>query len=110
MTQPQNLKLIDEDEIIEIAYDLFLESAMDNLETADQVIFALQFEEYGAAEIVPLTAHWQAVIQPEFVLDNFSEVIIGLAPSVDDDINDIFARVLISRDPLEPFNHILWKR
>lgn len=110
MTEPQSLTLIDEDEIIEIAYDLFLENAMDNLEPADQVLFALQFEESGAAEIIPLSTHWQSVIQPGFNLDNFSEVIIGLAQSEDDDINDIFARILISRDPIQPFNHILWKR
>ncbi|OHT23961.1 dsDNA-mimic protein [Providencia stuartii] len=110
MTQPQSLKLIDEDEIIEIAYDLFLEGAMENLEPADQVIFALQFEECGAAEIVPLSHHWQDIIQPEFNLENFSEVVIGLAQSDEDDINDIFARILISRDTIRPFNHILWKR
>lgn len=110
MTEPQSLTLIDEDEIIEIAYDLFLENAMGNLEPADQVLFALQFEESGAAEIIPLSTHWQNVIQPGFNLDNFSEVIIGLAQSEDDDINDIFARILISRDPTQAFNHILWKR
>ncbi|EKT63702.1 HI1450 family dsDNA-mimic protein [Providencia burhodogranariea] len=110
MTKPQFTALIDEDEIIEIAYDLFLENAMDNLEPADQVLFALQFEESGAAEIIPLTSHWHSVIQPEFNLNNFSEVIIGLAQSEEDEINDIFARILISRDPTQPFNHILWKR
>ncbi|ELX8378081.1 HI1450 family dsDNA-mimic protein [Providencia vermicola] len=110
MIKPLTVQLIDEDEIIEIAYDLFLEGAMTNLEPADQVIFALQFEECGAAEIVPLTSHWQSIIQPEFNLENFSEVIIGLAQSADEDINDIFARVLISRNPAVPFHHILWKR
>ncbi|MCW2254571.1 uncharacterized protein YciU (UPF0263 family) [Providencia alcalifaciens] len=110
MTKPQSLTLIDEDEIIEIAYDLFLENAMDNLEPADQVLFALQFEESGAAEIIPLSTNWHSVIQPAFNLDNFSEVIIGLVQSEEDEINDIFARILISRDPMQSFNHILWKR
>ncbi|MEY1387920.1 HI1450 family dsDNA-mimic protein [Providencia stuartii] len=110
MTKPQSIKLIDEDEIIEIAYDLFLEQAMDNLEPADQVIFALQFEECGAAEIVPLSQHWRDVIQPDFDLDTLSEVIIGLAQSDDDEIADIFARILISRHPAQSFHHILWKR
>lgn len=38
MTEIQNTPLIDEDDIIEMAYDLFLEGAMDNLEPADQLI------------------------------------------------------------------------
>ncbi|EKT56232.1 HI1450 family dsDNA-mimic protein [Providencia sneebia] len=109
MTKTSPVNLIDEDEIIEIAYDLFLENAMTHLEPADQVLFALQFEDNGAAETVPLSAHWQDVIQPDFILENFSEVIIGLAESEQDEINDIFARILISRDPTFPFSHILWK-
>lgn len=110
MTELQNTKLIDEDEIIEIAYDYFLEGAMDNLEPADQLIFALQFEECGAAETAPLTDIWQDILSPSCSLDNFSEVIIGLAKTPEAEIDDIFARILISRDPSKPFHHILWKK
>ncbi len=110
MTGSVNTNLIDEDEIIEIAYDYFLEGAMDNLEPADQLIFALQFEECGAAETVPLSLSWQNINTIGLVLDNCSEVIIGLAKTADDEINDIFARILISRDPSQPFHHILWKK
>ena len=34
-------------------------------------------------------------------------MIIGLAPDENADIDDIFGRVLISRDPLQPMYHIV---
>ncbi|HGV3501148.1 TPA: HI1450 family dsDNA-mimic protein [Providencia stuartii] len=110
MTEKHNIHLIDEDDIIEMAYDLFLEGAMDNLEPADQLIFALQFEKSGAAETIDLTDNWQGILPSEANLSQFSEVIIGLAKNPDDELDDIFARVLISRHPTEPFHSILWKK
>ncbi|ETS98055.1 HI1450 family dsDNA-mimic protein [Providencia sp. PROV188] len=110
MSQNPSINLIDEDEIIEIAYDLFLEGAMDNLEPADQVIFALQFEECGAAEIVPFSQDWHILATQGLPLAQMSEVVIGLAKSPEDEIDDIFARILISRNPKHPFQHIEWKQ
>jgi len=40
-----------EDETLEQAYDIFLELAGDNLDPADILIFNLQFEERGGAEL-----------------------------------------------------------
>ncbi|MGL5045886.1 MAG: DUF440 family protein, partial [Plesiomonas sp.] len=40
-----------EDELIDNAYDIFLELASDNLDPADIILFNLQFEERGAAEL-----------------------------------------------------------
>ncbi|EJD6537579.1 DUF440 family protein [Providencia rettgeri] len=110
MTEKQFIRLIDEDDIIEIAYDLFLEGAMTHLEPADQLIFALQFEELGAAEIAPLSDNWQNIITEQVDLNALSEVVIGLAETPDAELNDIFARILISRHPSKPFHHILWKK
>ncbi|HCH50185.1 MAG TPA: DUF440 domain-containing protein [Proteus sp.] len=101
--------LISEDEALEQAYDLFLAQAADNLEVADQLLFNLQFEERGAAEVVPLGNDWQFIVGLPITPARFSEVIIGLAPNDDADIDDIFGRVLISRDPLQPMFHIIWK-
>lgn len=100
--------LISEDEALEQAYDLFLAQAADNLDVADQLLFNLQFEERGAAEVVPLGNDWQFIVGLPVTPARFSEVIIGLAPD-DADIDDIFGRVLISRDPLQPMFHIIWK-
>ncbi|VTO24255.1 dsDNA-mimic protein [Klebsiella variicola] len=40
-----------EDETLEQAYDIFLELAADNLDPADIILFNLQFEERGGAEL-----------------------------------------------------------
>jgi uncharacterized protein YciU (UPF0263 family) len=40
-----------EDETLEQAYDIFLELAVDNLDPADVILFNLQFEERGGAEL-----------------------------------------------------------
>ena len=101
--------LISEDDALEQAYDLFLAQAADNLDVADQLLFNLQFEERGAAEVVALGNDWQFIIGQPVTSARFSEVIIGLAPDDDSDIDDIFGRVLISRDPLQPMFHIIWK-
>lgn len=101
--------LISEDDALEQAYDLFLAQAADNLDVADQLLFNLQFEERGAAEVVALGNDWQFIVGQPVTSARFSEVIIGLAPDDDSDINDIFGRVLISRDPLQPMFHIIWK-
>lgn len=101
--------LISEDDALEQAYDLFLAQAADNLDVADQLLFNLQFEERGAAEVVPLGNDWQFIVGQPVTSARFSEVIIGLAPDDDSDIDDIFGRVLISHDPLQPMFHIIWK-
>lgn len=101
--------LISEDDALEQAYDLFLEQAADNLDIADQLLFNLQFEERGAAEVVPLGNDWPYIVGLPVSSPHFCEVIIGLAPDENAEIDDIFGRVLISRDPLQPMFHIIWK-
>ena len=48
--------------LFEQAYDLFLAQAADNLDVADQLLFNLQFEERGAAEVVTLGNDWQFIV------------------------------------------------
>lgn len=98
-----------EEDALDAAYDIFLELAPDNLSPADILLFNLQFEESGAAEVVDIsTEFWDAYIN--FTIDEnaFSEVIIGLVDE-EDNISDIFARVLISRNKENKFCHIIWK-
>ena len=40
-----------EDETLEQDYDIFLELAADNIDPADIILFKLQFEERGSAEL-----------------------------------------------------------
>lgn len=89
-----------EDETLEQAYDIFLELATDNLDPADVLLFNLQFEERGGAELFDPAEDWQEHVDFDLNPDFFAEVVIGLADSEDSEINDIFARVLLCREKI----------
>ncbi|WP_340616947.1 HI1450 family dsDNA-mimic protein [Xenorhabdus entomophaga] len=99
-----------EDEALEKAYDLFLEEALANLDPADSLLFNLQFEERGGAELLEPSDIWFEHVNFKLDPDFFSEVIIGLAESEDAEIDDVFARILICREKSHPVYHILWKK
>ncbi|AYA40125.1 conserved hypothetical protein [Xenorhabdus nematophila F1] len=99
-----------EDEALEKAYDIFLEQALSNLDPADSLLFNLQFEERGAAELLEPSEIWSAHVDFDLDPDFFSEVIIGLAASENAEIDDIFARILICREKAHPICHIIWKK
>lgn len=103
-------QLITEDDALEIAYDLFLEGASEHLGPADQIIFSLQFEQCGAAEVIDVSEDWQQQLNREIDSQRFCEVVIGLAEDEDAELKDIFARILISRDLSQPFSHIIWRQ
>lgn len=79
-----------EDETLEQAYDIFLELAADNLDPADVLLFNLQFEERGGAELFDPAEDWQEHVDFDLNPDFFAEVVIGLADSEDGEINDCF--------------------
>ncbi|EQA03039.1 HI1450 family dsDNA-mimic protein [Glaesserella parasuis] len=96
------------DEAIELAYDIFLEMASDNLEPADIFLFNLQFEERGAVEMVETSENWEQEIGVLIDPDAFAEVWIGLI-NQNDEMDDIFARFLISNDAENREYHVIWK-
>lgn len=98
-----------EDKTLEQAYDIFLALAGDNLDPADILLFNLQFEQRGAAELYDPTKDWQEHVDVELDPDFFAEVVIGLADSDGEPINDVFARVLLCREKNHKLCHILWK-
>ncbi|MDU7335273.1 MAG: YciU family protein [Klebsiella pneumoniae] len=81
-----------EDETLEQAYDIFLELAADNLDPADIILFNLQFEERGGAELFDPSADWEEHVDYDL-----------------NEINDIFARVLLCREKDHKLCHILWR-
>lgn len=99
---------LNEDETLDQAYDIFLELATDNLDPADILLFNLQFENRGAAELHDITNDWEEYVDFELHPDYFSEVVIGLT-NEKDELDDIFARILICREKEYKFCHILWK-
>ncbi|MBN3493050.1 HI1450 family dsDNA-mimic protein [Vibrio neptunius] len=103
-------ELISYDDTIETAYDIFLEMAPDNLEAADVIIFTAQFDDRGAAELVETSDDWSGHVGFEVDKETYAEVRIGLVNEVNDVLDEVFARLLVSRDPDHKFCHVLWKR
>ncbi|WED20691.1 HI1450 family dsDNA-mimic protein [Vibrio sp. JC009] len=103
-------ELMSYDDAIDTAYDIFLEMAQDNLEPADVIIFTAQFEDRGAAELVETGDDWQAEVGFEVDKEVYAEVRIGLVNEESDELDEVFARMLISRDPEHKFCHMFWKR
>lgn len=96
------------DEAIDIAYDIFLEMAGENLDPADILLFNLQFEERGAVEMVETSENWAQEIGTLIDPEAFAEVWVGLV-NENDVMDDIFARFLISHDPENREYHVIWK-
>ncbi|WP_127960061.1 HI1450 family dsDNA-mimic protein [Serratia microhaemolytica] len=103
-----NNRLTD-DETLEQAYDIFLELAGDNLDPADILLFNLQFEQRGGAELYDASEEWQQHVDYPVDADFFAEVVIGLAPNESEAINEVFARILICRERDNKLCHILWR-
>ena len=97
-----------EDELIDFAYDSFLEQAQAQLSPADQILFAMQFDDRGAVDIVELGNDWPASVAIGINATEFSELHIGLVDA-DDQLSDIFGRVLVKKQAGDNFIHILWK-
>lgn len=96
------------DEAIDIAYDIFLEMAGENLDPADILLFNLQFEERGGAEMVETSDSWDQEIGTLIDPEAFAEVWIGLY-NEQDEMDDVFARFLISHDAENREYHVVWK-
>ncbi len=97
-----------EDELIDFAYDTFLEQAQTKLSPADQILFAMQFEERGAVDIVSLGSDWPTSLGMGLSAAEFCEIHIGLVDE-QDLLTDIFGRVLVKKQTNNEFIHILWK-
>ncbi len=98
------------DDAIEVAYDIFLEMAEDNLEPVDVLLFTAQFDDRGAAEAVELGDDWAEHVGFSVDPEQYAEIRIGLVNEANDQLDDVFARLLISLNPEHKFCHALWKR
>ncbi|KGQ44213.1 HI1450 family dsDNA-mimic protein [Gallibacterium anatis] len=105
MTEMQKL---DPDTAIDIAYDIFLEMAPENLDPANILLFNLQFEQRGAVEMVETSDDWDNEIGVLIDPEEFAEVWVGLIND-NDEMDDVFAKILISHQEQDRQYHIVWK-
>jgi uncharacterized protein YciU (UPF0263 family) len=103
-------QLMTYDDVIDSAYDIFLEMAADNLEQPQLGQFEQDFDEYGAAVAVELEDDWPSHVGFEVNESHYAEVRIGLVDQSEQMLETLFARLLISRIRDEKFCHILWQR
>lgn len=96
------------DNLIDTAYDIFLEMAPENLDPADILLFNLQFEDRGAVEMVETGSDWDQEIGVLIDPEAFAEVWVGLV-NENDEMDDVFARFLISVEPENREYHVIWK-
>ncbi|TCP94708.1 hypothetical protein EDC44_11511 [Cricetibacter osteomyelitidis] len=101
------IQKIDPDTAIDLAYDIFLEMAAENLDQADIMLFNLEFEKRGAVELVETSDDWDMEIGTLIDPDEYAEVWVGLV-NEQDEIDYIFARFLISHREEEREFHIIW--
>ena len=97
------IKKLDPDTAIDIAYDIFLEMASENLDPADILLFNLQFEERGGVEFVETADNWEDEIGVLIDPNEYAEIWVGL-------VNDIFAKFLISHQEENREFHVIWKK
>lgn len=97
------------DDAIDIAYDIFLEMAGEHLDPADILLFNLQFEERGAVEMVETANNWDEEIGVLIDPEAYVEVWVGLV-NEQDEMDDIFAKFLISHSEEDREYHVIWKK
>ena len=108
-TMTTEIKKLDPDTAIDIAYDIFLEMAGENLDPADILLFNLQFEERGGVEFVETADNWEEEIGVLIDLEEYAEVWVGLVNELDE-MDDVFAKFLISHREEDREFHVIWKK
>lgn len=103
-----DIQKLDPDAAIDLAYDIFLEMAGENLDPADIMLFNLQFEDRGAVEFVETADDWEQEIGVLIDPDAFAEVWVGLV-NEKDEMDDVFAKFLISHREEDREFHVIWK-
>ena len=108
-TMTTEIKKLDPDTAIDIAYDIFLEMAGENLDPADILLFNLQFEERGGVEFVETADDWEDEIGVLIDPEEYAEVWVGLI-NEQDEMDDVFAKFLISHREEDREFHVIWKK
>lgn len=103
-----DITLLSIDETLAAAFEIFDEMAEDSLEAQDRLTYQSHFDNNGAAIAVEAGEDWEQHVGFNVDRRVYIEVHIGLTSN--EAIDDLFARMLLSRDPEHKFCHILWKR
>ncbi len=101
-------QLLSVDELLDHAYEIFLELAADNLSAEQIECFNAEFEERGALGDTTPEEDWQEYVEFEVSPEQHVEICVGLLND-DDEFDRLFARMLLSRDPDNRQCQIQWQ-
>ena len=101
-------QLLSVDELLDHAYESFLELAADNLSPEQIECFNAEFEERGALGDSAPEEDWQEYVEFEVSPEQHVEICVGLLND-DDEFDRLFARMLLSRDPDNRQCQIQWQ-
>ncbi len=100
--------LLSVDELLDHAYEIFLELAADNLSQEQIALFNAEFEQRGALGDSPPEEDWAEYLDVELDPARHVEVCVGLLDE-QEEFDTLFARLLMSRDPEERSCQIQWQ-
>jgi len=106
MESPQLLSV---DELLDHAYEIFLELAADNLSAEQIECFNAEFEERGALGDSTPEDDWQEYVDFDIDPERHVEICIGLL-NEDEEFDRLFARMLLSRHPDERHCQVQWQQ
>lgn len=103
------VELIEVDELLDHAYEIFLELASDNLSEEQIALFNAEFADRGALGDSTPDDDWQEYI--DFTIDPavHVEVCVGLV-NADEEFDVLFARMLLSRDADDRRCQVQWQQ
>ncbi|TND59167.1 hypothetical protein CF129_06455 [Aeromonas dhakensis] len=97
------------DQLVEWAYDQFLEQAADMLAPEQIVDITLEFEQRGAVEATLPNADWSTELGVPVDMERWVEVWVGLLDH-QEEFEVIFATFLLPRHSNEHDVHVRWHR
>jgi len=96
------------EQLLETAYEIFLQQAADHLPPEDIIDITLEFEERGAVESTRPAGDWIREVGGPFDTESWAEVWIGLLDH-QDEFKVLYAKLLLPWDPSHHDVHIRWK-
>ena len=101
------VELLEIDDLLDHAYEIFLELASDNLSEEQITLFNAEFADRGALGDSTPDDDWQEYV--DFAIDPalHVEVCVGLV-NADEEFDVLFARMLLSRDAEDRRCQIQW--
>ncbi len=100
--------MLSAEQLIELAYERFLESAAEHLPPEDIIDLTLEFEDRGAVESCPPGNEWLSEVPLPFVAEEWLEIWVGLLDH-QDEFDRLFAKILLPKSGERQRAIIHWK-